>query len=609
MSLTFANLAGFWALLGIPAILAIHFLQRQSQVLTVSTLFLLDQMRRESVSGRRFERLRSSVPLWLQLLSVLLLTWLLVQPRWLRPDAVQRIAVVLDSSASMGAFRENLTEQLRTELSELSDAAHRTEYVILDSQVAGQPIYNGTEMLELLAAIEEWTPAGGDHDFGPALRVGRSLVGGTGLLILASDHLHENLAYNGKLLAVGEPRENVGFAGLEIVENENGELLWQAIVRNYSEAAQTRSWVMQAGQQRTSERSITLTPGEVRSLQGRFPEGIDSVVLRLEPDDFALDDSLPAVRPQPKPFSVIKISPPDLDSVLEQVMESFDGLVEPSEDNPPDLALVAYDPLNPQPLPERAIVINHHRGVARNYLSGRIAAENHPLVQGLNWQSLISRQTPGIPRDPDDTVLVWQGERALIFLRTKEGLRQLCFNFDLATSNAARIPAFIVLLHRFVGDLREQKVALESVNFEINQPLQLAVASGPDAADELQWNATTVSLAQSVSNQETIPRNRVGILRAPDRPSFFEIEQGDDQPGMLLRASAHFADTREADLSKAASRSDLSGLDRELIEQHTEQDANWPLWLLLLLGIFLASWYFVNRPSPSESQPAPSPAQ
>lgn len=609
MSLTFANLAGFWALLGIPAILAIHFLQRQSQILTISTLFLLDQMRRESVSGRRFERLRSSVPLWLQLLAVLLLTFILIEPRWVQPDSVQRIAVVMDSSASMSTatFRENLERELKRELGDLSRIAVHTEYVVLDSQIAGEPIYNGTDVEELMVQLADWKPTGGDHDFGPALRVGRSLVGGDGLLILATDHLRDDLAYNAKLLAVGEPVENVGFAGLNIVERDDGEILWQAIVRNYADTVQTRSWFLQSGQQKTESRSLTLEPGEVRSLQGRFPEQADAVVLRMQPDEFAFDDSLPAVRPRPKPFAIAKISPPALDEPFAQILGSFDGLVTPSDENPPDLALIAYDPLNPQPLPERAIVINHHRGVAKNYLTGRIAAENHPLVDGLNWQGLISRQTPGIPRDESDSVLVWQGERALVFLRTTEGVRQLCFNFDLATSNAARLPAFIVLLHRFVDDLREQKVEEESANFEIGQPLLIAFSVGEEAPTELTQSTTTVSLTQASSNTETIPLSRAGLLRAPELPSFFEISQGSDpeDPGVLLRGAAHFADTREGDLRQAASRSDLRGLDNELVEQHTEQDANWPLWLLLLLAALVASWYFVNRPTP-QAVPATS---
>ena len=70
---TFANPLGLLALLGIPAVLAIHFLQRKARELPVSTLFLLDHTRREAAGGRRFERLIPSIPLWMQLLAVLLL--------------------------------------------------------------------------------------------------------------------------------------------------------------------------------------------------------------------------------------------------------------------------------------------------------------------------------------------------------------------------------------------------------------------------------------------------------------------------------------------------------------------------------------------------------
>ena len=68
--------------------------------------------------------------------------------------------------------------------------------------------------------------------------------------------------------------------------------------------------------------------------------------------------------------------------------------------------------------------------------------------------------------------------------------------------------------------------------------------------------------------------------------------------GAIL-AAAHFADTREADFSKAESRSDLGDLDSELVEQHTEADSRWQLWLLLALVIVMLSWWYVNRPAPT----------
>ena len=51
--LTFHNPAGFWELLAIPVILAIHFLQRKARELPISTMLLLGAVEQESRSGAR----------------------------------------------------------------------------------------------------------------------------------------------------------------------------------------------------------------------------------------------------------------------------------------------------------------------------------------------------------------------------------------------------------------------------------------------------------------------------------------------------------------------------------------------------------------------------
>jgi len=102
--LHFANPLGLWALLAVPVILAIHCLQEKSRRLRVSTLFLLERVAPESVSGAKFERLRQSLPMWMQLLAACLLAWMLAEPRWMKKDSQQTLVIVLDSTASMSAF-------------------------------------------------------------------------------------------------------------------------------------------------------------------------------------------------------------------------------------------------------------------------------------------------------------------------------------------------------------------------------------------------------------------------------------------------------------------------------------------------------------------------
>ena len=102
--------------------LAIHFLQRQAVILPVSTLFLLEKTQRESASGRRFDRLMNSVPLWMQLLGVLLLAWLLAEPRYQKARSTQRVAIVLDSSASMSVAKDALKTETHRRPARISKA-------------------------------------------------------------------------------------------------------------------------------------------------------------------------------------------------------------------------------------------------------------------------------------------------------------------------------------------------------------------------------------------------------------------------------------------------------------------------------------------------------
>ena len=592
MPFSFANPLGFWALLGIPIVILIHFLQQRSTVVTISTLFLLDHLKHESVKGNKFDRLRSSVPLWLQLLAVALLTWILVQPRWMRENAIQRIAIVLDSSASMEAFRENISTELGKELRRLASKVHHTEYVVVDSHLSNEPIFNGTDPSQVVQALENWQPLATSHDFTPALRIARSLVGADGLIIMISDHLVEDLAYDARLLAIGQPTANVGFAGLRIVTTDDGQILWKALVRNYSDQQQKRSWFLHTSTQKSSQRSLELAPGQTRSLQGAFPDNSDLITLRMDPDIFTLDDQLPIVRPKKKQLTVIPRLTSNLQPILQPVIESLDQTTFPPPDSATDLTLSVYNPLNPTPLEiGHGIVFLDRNTRPANYLKGQIYSEHHPLIEGLNWQGLLARSSAGQPLNETDTPLLWQNDRTLIFLRTSEAGTKLFFNFDLASSNAARLPAFVVTIHRFVESIRRKKIAPSQDNFEISQPVDLAFDRSNDA------QSLTLS---TTYNQETetrdLPLARANRFRAPEQPGFFRIEQGDaDAP--LLNGATHFADTREADLRKAAFRNDLNQSNAALIDQHTEQDARWQLWVLILCLCLLVSWHFVTRPT------------
>lgn len=566
MDVTFSNPVGFWALMGIPAILLIHFLQRESRRVVTSTFFLWEQLSPISAEGRRFERLRNSIPLWLQLLAVLLLTWLLVQPRWLRKDSALSVVVVVDSSISMTAFREPLIAALRERLAGLKKVAARTEWMLLESDTTRPTLYSGGDLDALFAGLTRWEPRLGEHDPAPSVRVARSLLRENGVALFVSDHVRV-LPEGVELLAVGHPIENCGFVGVS-VEGDS----WRALVKNHGSSPQSRTYQIEAAGGVSAPLSVDLAAGQTQVLRGGFPAGIDRCTLALSSDQFAVDDRLPILRPQPKRLSVgMELGTP-LEPFFRRFVSSIANTVDVAADA--DVFLSSIDPAAPVPI-RAGIAFAADAPDSSHYLKGDVVAERHPLTAELSWQGLLCKETPAFPSLESDQTLLWQGERPLIFLRTHPGgAHALVVNFDLKQSNADRLPAFVVLLHRFAESIRASKVAPEKLNVGTNQLLAIAATpAGPPV-------------------QSTASTGPVTVPRAPAVPGFFQVTQG---PTTLLTAAAHFGDPREGDFRQAASNTASPATTAKLIERNSRQDFLVPLWALLLGGVFVANWAITGR--------------
>ncbi len=586
---------GLLALLGIPAVLLIHFLQRQARVIPVSTLFLLEQTQRESTSGRRFDRLTNSVPLWLQLLMVLLLTWLLVEPRYKSKTSTQQVAIVLDSSASMSVFHKELLDALADEFPKLKGPASQLQIYLLTSDPNEPLLYSGDEAEQALAVLEEWSPTAGALDPNAALRLARSRIRSEGLLIYVTDNLERTeLPFDAQLLSVGKPTDNLGFTGLSFSEDGKN---WQATVRNYADKEVSRGWqVLFPDGSLSEERQLSLSADGITTLTGSFPTGADYVTVKLAPDAFTLDDQLPIVNPEPKTLATLSELPPKFKDFEKRFLSFFPNLENDASEEP-DLTLSAYDPLLPIIPETHSIITINETARSRKFLTGGLVAEPHPLTQGLNWQALQSRETIPFPITASDEVLLWQGQRPLIVLRevlpseseqVNKPSKHLIFNFDLSLSNALKLPSTVILLHRFTSGLREQKIAFEALNTETNQELTFARDPGQKLILRQPADDGTLKTSQQPANE---------VLRAPNLPGYFEVAQGET---ILLKSASHFADTREADLRGAESQNELTRLTASAVDQNTSEDKWWPLWVFATLAALLAAWHFTKVRAPEE---------
>ena len=580
--LSLTNPLGLLALLGIPTVLAIHFLQRKAIELPVATLFLLERTQRDAASGRRLERIIPSIPLWMQLLAVLLLAWFLAEPRFQKSGSVQRIAVVLDSSASMGVFKNEAIARLAAELPGFQGPASTVELTVIESAPSRPRLYAGSSVDELKAALEKWQPLDGLTDPTQALRLARSLVSREGTVICLTDTPAASLPFAARLIAVGDPVENVGFTGVTFA-TEEGMLVWRALVRNYSNSAVDRTWSIQTATGGTAPRPLHLDANALVTLQAAFPAAGKNVRLVLSPDRFTLDDTLPLVAPQPKTLALFTATSPAFADLTTKLLRALDAAIPTTDAATTDLSITSYDPLDPVLPPGNSIVFVEDSTRSGAYLKGGILAVPHPLLDGLNWQSLLVRETLQLDRLPSDTVILWQEKRPLIFLRDQPAgdkhpaSRQLCFNFDLRLSNAGNQPAFIVLLHRFAESIRDAKVALTSANLETSQPITITAA--PNIP--LQITATDLTGKPLPTPPST--------SHAPTTPCFLTIHQQDTQ---LLDAAIHFADTREADFSACGKSDPTDNTHQSTVERHTKPDPLWRIWILLLMAALLVSWKY-----------------
>lgn len=585
----FGNPLGLLALLGIPAVLAIHFLQRKAKQLPVSTLFLLEHTRREAVSGRRLERIIPSIPLWMQLLAVVILSWFLADPRYPREGSVQRIAVVMDSSASMSVFKKEATAKVLEAIPTLRGSATEVSLTILESVPERPRIHSGTSTEGLANALDAWQPREGPVDPSQALRLARSLVSPEGSVLYVTDTPSPSaLPFDAVEIAVGEPIDNVGFTGVSFAQEE-GTLVWKAMVRNHGTRVAERTWTIASREGSSEARPLRLEPGAITTLQAAFPQPSTDLRITLSPDRFTLDDALPLVAPRPKPLRVFNASPAAIQGLTDKLIRALETTEPVNDAASADLAVTGYNPLDPTPPSGNCVVFVEDETRTGSWLKGGIVAEAHPLMDGLNWQSLLARETIRLEQQPGDLVLLWQEKRPLILLRETNGSRQLLFNFDPGLSNLERQPSFIVLLHRFAETIRSAKIAPVSANLETSQPL--AIAAAP--------NVPLTVKARGLDGTE-LPTPQGGIRRAISSPGFMTVSQGETT---LLEAAVHFGDPREADLRSCAAASLTLNRGGGAMERHTKPDPLWRVWMLALIACLLVSWKFVHT-----GRRAPTPA-
>ena len=603
-SLVLTNPLGLWALLGLPLVLIIHFLQPRARTLVINTLFLLENMPPAPAGGRAFRWLRSSWVLWLQLFAVLLFAWLLVGPRWLKPDSVQTVVIVLDSTASMRPFKDRALEALAKPMRAISRQTARTEWIVQETRLASPRLYRGADQREALAALSAWQPDAVGHDFTPALNLARRLAGEGGNVILVTDRKPAEVPSATALLCLGSPRENTGFVGGSVNADALGAPQWNLLVlHNGQGEVRRRLHIEQADGQLLATRELTLEPGRLSALSGPF--GAESAALRFRllsaegqpvaDDALDLDNTITLREERLRELSwrLSGASGSEAATFFERVLKQTPGLRSAADGESADLVVALYNEGDEVVEEARLLELRIYTVDTRSELFATepVIADRHPWVDGLAWSSLLG-PGPFIDALPSGaSPLLWQGQKPLSWVEgLASGGHRVVFAWDWAARNADRLPAVAVLLHRAVEDIRSRKQGPETRNLLTGQRIQIAESSLQGEAD---WTLR-------VDDGATTPltRGEVAAFRTPVSPGFFVLERAGEP---WLTGATQFGDPREGDFA-GAEEGFFPVVQPAQVAIAKSEVAPWePLLILMLLGLMLAGWWLQRERNRAEN--------
>lgn len=557
----FSNPVGFYALLGIPAVLVIHFLQHRSRKVTTSTLFLIDALAPESRTGRVWSRIRNSLALWMQIACVLLLTWVLVQPRWLLADTWQTVVFVMDDSLRMQAFRTEAIEAVRRDMEVIDSTRIPTHWVIMTSSSRKAPLYRGDNRALALDSLSGWIPAQGEHDPVAALRTAQTVVADYGVSRFVTFSPSRVPPWQ-SAVGVGHVIDNVGFVGL-IPDDQASGGGWRVAIKNHAPSVQLRRLELVFGETSTTQ-DIELNADSVAEIRVALPPGVDSVELKLNEDGFAKDDILPVMRERPKTLAVSIDADEKTLSFMEKLVRSIPG-GGVSTGSAPNLHIVVADDTDHLP-PGPSIVLARKAG--KND-TGMVTPESHHLTRDLSWGGLLISGRGTFEAGPASQVLLWCDGKPLAWLQRQA----LVLNWSWSESNADRLASAVLLLRRFMEDVQAGTVTYASGNVATGSKFPV-----PGAA----WMRFTPLSGESVQQAYR--------GTTPDAPGWVEIARERDMQEVLFRGAVYPSDARQGDFSSCATF-EHRGLGQErIVERISTPDPLVALWLALAATALLVSW-------------------
>jgi hypothetical protein len=590
----FLNPLGLLALLGVPAVIALHLFRRRFERRKVSALFLWEARSSTTRSGRRREHLLRSPSFWSELALALLLGLACAGPRACGSLEARHLVVVLDGSASMAAAAAGDSGAQASAAARAVEAVRATiEALPSGSRVTVVESGNLPRILigpaafprEGLARLGEYAPASGRHDLGPAAALALEIAG-AGAVTLYTDHFApEAFPEQVGITALGTPRENLAITRAHRAltdDSTGGEEEVLLSLANFSRRRRGAEVELLLGDALLARERLELEAGAREQLTFRLPPDTPAVRARLAGDALPIDDEAWLAPPERRELRLAT----DLDAEARR----FLGLERAGSDSLERwLALVprsvgaalleeAHLALCSGPAGGAGtwcLALETGPGERLDLIGPYLIEKRHPLLAGVTldgvvWSAAARLRLPGTP-------LVSAGDLVLLSEERLGGRRLFHANLDWRRSSLQRTPDWPILLHNLAALRRDELSGARTTNlaagevfhFQAEEPADYDL-SGPDGTRELKALSTLA-------------------IEGLERVGRYTLRSGG---ATLAEFAVHFGDDAESDLRSLSSGERVSAV--ELAEERSGSS-----WLVMLLGTLalaalLLDWWFLR---------------
>lgn len=572
----------FLGLLAIPALVVVYCLHNRFRRQPVSSLMLWQDHREVRATGTRLDRLQTPLLFFLELLAILLLAGVAVDPLVRRSESGRPLIVVLDDSYSMqgGGADSPRAQGLRALEAELAARRPSSIRFILTGRQPQALSESSHGAREALAQLPAWKCRAPTAELEPALGLAAELGGDWARLLVVTDHAPPPglVPDRGRVQwwAFGWPRPNLAFV-TAVRGGRDGRDRCLLEVANLSPEAQTTTLRVEAGDPAAPlhQATLDLAPGQVYQLPLPLKEGTPTLHATLGDDELAIDNRVTLIPAPRRPVRLaVAFRDKSLRSLVDRAVQAVGGTVPDAAH--PDLFLTDGEGSAGGGETWVLRLVAERRAVA--YGGPFVLDRTHPLTEGLSlrgiaWAAGTATDFPGAPvilagNVPLLTDIEGPGSRHEVRLRLRPDL-----------SNLPDDPAWPVLISNLLRWRAAHLPGLNRANVRLGEETVLTLPAERD----------TVRLVAPDGTSRTLPVDGRRVAVRAESVGVWEWRDGDTVYPFAVNALSR----EESDLTSCTTGRWGDWLD-ETTRRLEYQDISWML-LLALLALATLHMFLVWR--------------